>query len=93
MHPYRLGADLLERRSAEKYICVLVDRRLAMSHHCAFMAKKVNGILECIKKSVASRSREVIFPLYAALMRPHVEYCILCWAPQFKKGKCWRGSS
>ncbi|KAJ7408868.1 rna-directed dna polymerase from mobile element jockey-like [Pitangus sulphuratus] len=64
----RHQANLLESSSVEKDLGVLADNKLPRSQLCALVAKKANGILWAIRKSIASSSKEVILPLCSALV-------------------------
>ena len=84
-HRYRLGREWLERSPDRKDLGVSVNEIFNMRWQCALEAQKTNCILGCIKRSVTSKTREVILPLYPALMRPHLENYIQFWSPQHKK--------
>jgi len=72
---------------AEKALGVLVEGKLDMSQQGALTEQKANCILGCNKRSVASRAREVILPLCSVLVRPHWEYRIQVWSPQYRREK------
>ena len=70
----KLGDERIESSPSKKDLEVLVDEKLDTRQQCALPAQKTNCTLSCIKRSVASRVREVNLPLCSALVRPHLEY-------------------
>ena len=86
-HVYRLGGAVLRSSPAEKDLGVLTDEKLSMRQQCALAVWKANGTLGSIRRGLANRDREVIVPLYSALMRPHLKYCVQVWSPQYKKDR------
>ncbi|GAB0184532.1 hypothetical protein GRJ2_000918500 [Grus japonensis] len=92
-HPDAIQRDLdrlerwarANRMKFNKAKCKVLHVGQGNPKHDYRLAQKANRVLGCIKRSVTSRLREVILPLYSAVMRPHLEYCIQLCGPQHKK--------
>jgi len=84
-YQYKLGDEGIESSSAETDLEVMVEGKMYMRQRCPLAAHKANCILGCIKRCMTSRSRKVILPLYSALLRPHLEYCIQMWSTQYRR--------
>jgi len=76
-YQYRLGGEGIESSPAEKDLGVLMGKKLDIRQQCALAAQKANSMLGCIKRSMASRSREVILPLYSVETSPGVLHAAL----------------
>ena len=56
-----------------------------MKEQHVLAAQKANDIWGPNRSRVVSRAKEVIVPLYSALVRPHLDYCFQVWDPQQRK--------
>ena len=52
---------------------------------CGIAASKGNQILGLIRRTIMYKEQQLIVPLYKAIVRPHLEYCIQAWRPYRKK--------
>ena len=73
---YKLGNEELKSIVKEKDLGIIMDNTLKFSEQCNTAVKGANRTLGLIKRTIESRSKDVIIKLYKALMRPKLEYCV-----------------
>lgn len=56
-----------------------------MSQQAALVSRVANSLLDCIRQSIASRSKEAVLPLCSALVMPFLQSYVCCWASKYKK--------
>ena len=49
------------------------------------LVRKKNQILGLIRRTITYKEKQLIVPLYKAIVRPHMEYCIQAWRKYRKK--------
>lgn len=80
-----MGTYCLGSSSAEKDLKVPVSNRLNMSQQCALTGMKANSRLRWFCKCVTSRLTEEILPLFSAVVRLHLGYCVQFGVPSARK--------
>ena len=82
---YKMGDTVLDTTVKEKDLGVTISADMKVSEQCGIAASKGNQILGLIRRNITYKGKKLIIPLYKAIVRPHLEYCIQAWRPYRKK--------
>ncbi len=80
---YEMGGTILSKTVKEKDVGVTMNAN--MKEQCRIAASKGNQILGMIRRNIAYKEKSLIVPLYKAIVRAHLEYCIQAWSPHLRK--------
>ena len=62
---------------------IIISSDLRWNKQVDSVVAKANRMVGLIRKAVVSRDKDVIVPLYKALVRPVMEYAVAVWSPQY----------
>ena len=82
---YAMGNTILGTSVKQKDMGVTVSADMTVSEQCGLAAAKGNRILGVIRRNFTYMEKSLIIPLYKAIVRPHLEYCIQAKKPYHKK--------
>ena len=82
---YEIGGTILSKTGKEKDLGVTMNANMKVSEQCRIAASKGNQVLGMIRRNITYKEKSLIVPLYKAIVRPHLEYCIQAWSPYLRK--------
>jgi len=82
---YVLQGENVQESELVKDLGALVSKDFKMSKQCIEASKKANRMLGYIRKSITSKSKEIVLPLYRGLIKPHMEYAVQFWSQFLRK--------
>ena len=82
---YEMGGTILCKTVKEKDLGVTINANMKVTEQCRIAASQGNQILGIIRGNITYKEKGLIVPLYKAIVRPHLEYCIQAWIPYLRK--------
>ena len=83
---YEMGGTILSKTVKGKDdLGVTMNANMKVSEQSRIAASKGNQVLGMIRRNITYQDKSLIVPLYKAIVRPHLEYCIQAWSPYLRK--------
>ena len=75
----------LHETVSEKDLGVVIDPLLKFDEHITTIVNKARRMSFLIIRTITFKSKDIMVPLFRALIRPLLEYCNPVWNPYFRK--------
>ena len=82
---YEMGGTILGKTMKEKDLGVTMNAKMKVSEQRKIAASKGNRVLRMIRRNITYKEKSLIIPLYKAIVRINLEYCIHAWHPYLMK--------
>ena len=82
---YEMGGTILSKTMKETDLGVTMNANKKVSEQCRIAASKSNQVLGMIRRNITYKEKSAIVPLYKAIVRHHLTYCIQAWNPHLRK--------
>ena len=80
-----LGGTIVCKTVKDKDVGVSMKANMKVAEQCKIAASKGNPVLGMISRNITFKENNLIVPLYKAIVRRHLEYCISAWSPYLRK--------
>ncbi len=82
---YHIRNQDLSSVKREKDLGVVISDNLKTSDQCTAASKKANKMFGFITRNIDHKSPAIMKRLYSAFVRPHLEYAVQFWSPNYIK--------
>ena len=82
---YEMEETVLSKTVKEKDLGVTMNANMKVSEQCRIAACEANQVHGMIRRNITYKEKSLIVPLYKAIVRPHLEYCIQAGSPYLRK--------
>ena len=82
---YKMNDVALQQTTSEKDLGVIIDPDLSFDAHVLETVKKANRVMGNISRTIINKDRDIMVPLFKALVRSVLEYGNAVWFPYLQK--------
>src|SRR5664279_1160601 len=75
----------LETVTSERDLGITISDNMKVSMQCSKAYSKANRMLGVLNRTVSHKTPDIMVKLYKTLIRPHLEYGVVAWSPQYVK--------